>query len=228
MKKYIIVVILFIIIFSCNSNKENMIVKGKINNFQKGKVYLEKMNDTLLVKVDSVTLDGDNEFVLSDNIESPEVYYISISESNKYLQFFGEKGEISIISNLNTFGYKSIIKGSKNQEIYDEYSKTNSKFRNINLDLIKDKFDAIRLNDTVKLTKTLNKIKSNERRRYLYTINFAVKNANYEIAPYLVLSEIPNANPKLLDTIEKSMTSKVKGSIYGKKFIKFMKDLSNN
>ena len=210
------------LIFSCNSKHGNMIVKGKINNFQKGKVYLEKMQDTLLVKVDSVTLDGDNHFVLSDNIDSPQVYYISISDSDKYLQFFGEKGEISVVSNLKTFGYKPLIKGSKNQEIFDEYTINNKKFNNLYLDLIKEKFDTQRLKDTLKLDEVLKKIKSVERRKYLYTINFAVNHADFEVAPYLVLTEIPKANPKLLDTIEKALSPRVKNSLYGKKFVEFL------
>ena len=223
MKKYLTIVLLSILIFSCNSKHGNMVVKGKINNFQKGKVYLEKMQDTLLVKVDSITLDGDNQFTLSDNIDSPQIYYISISKSDKYLQFFGEKGEISVVSDLKTFGYKPIIKGSKNQELFDAYNVNNRKYNNLYLDLIKEKFDAVKGKDSLKLNKILKQIKSVERRKYLYTINFAVKHADFEIAPYLVLTEIPKANPKFLDTIKKSMTTKVKSSLYGKKFLEFLK-----
>lgn len=52
-----------------------MIVNGKIKEFQKGKVYLEKMIDTVLVKVDSVSLNASNEFSLSDNVDSPQLYF---------------------------------------------------------------------------------------------------------------------------------------------------------
>ncbi len=224
MNKYIIIVVLTFFVFSCNSKHGNMKVHGKITNFQKGKVYLEKMKDTVLVKVDSVLLDGKNTFTLSDDVDSPQVYYISISKSNKYLQFFGEKGEISVISNLKTFGYNSIIKGSKNQKVYDEFKKMNKKFNNKRLDLIKERFDFIVKKDTVSAKKIDAKLKNLERRKYLYTINFATKNAAYEVAPYLVLTEISNANPKLLDTIKKAMTPKVKKSLYGKKLIAFLEE----
>ena len=226
MKKYFSLVIFSLFLFLCNFKHGNMIVKGKITNFQKGKVYLEKMQDTLLVKVDSVTLDGDNHFILSDAIESPQVYYISISDSNKYLQFFGEKGAISVVSNLKTFGYNPLIKGSKNQELFEKYNVNNKKFNNLYLDLIKGKFDAQKNKDTLALNKILKKMKSVERRKYLYTINFAANHAGFEVAPYLVLTEIPKANPKLLDTIEKSMTTKVKNSLYGKKFVSFLKKVN--
>lgn len=222
MNKYLIIIVVVFLVFSCNSKQGNMSVHGKITNFQKGKVYLEKMKDTILVKVDSVLLDGKNTFTLSDNVESPQIYYLSISNSDKYVPFFGEKGDISIVSNLETFGFKPVIKGSKNQKVYDDFKKMNAKFNNKRLDLIKERFDFIVKKDSASAKKIEAKLKSLERRKYLYTINFATKNANYEVAPYLVLSEIPNANPKLLDTIQKAMSPKVRESLYGKKLIAFL------
>jgi len=222
MNKYLIIIVVVFIVFSCNSKQGNMKIHGKITNFQKGKVYLEKMKDTVLVKVDSVLLDGKNTFTLSDNVDSPQIYYLSISDSDKYVPFFGEKGEISIVSNLETFGFKPVIKGSKNQKVYDDFKKMNAKFNNKRLDLIKERFDFIVKKDSVSAEKVEAKLKSLERRKYLYTINFATKNANYEVSPYLVLSEIPNANPKLLDTIQKAMSPKVRESLYGKKLIAFL------
>lgn len=225
MKQLTILLSLFLIL-SCNSKNGNMIIKGKINNFQKGKVYLERIQDTILVKVDSVTLDGSNSFELTDNVTSPQIYYLSISDSDKYLKFFGEQGEIVIISDLNTFGYRPIIKGSKNQLFLDEYTKMNTKFNNLFLDLIKEKFEAH--SDTAKVREIEKKIANTERRKYLYTINFAANHADYEIAPFLILTETPKVNPKLLDTIEKSLTENVKNSLYGKQFMKLMKNPKTN
>lgn len=199
-----------------------MVVSGKILGFQKGKVFLEKIKDTLLVKVDSITLDGQNKFTLTDNIENPQVYYISISESDKYLKFFGEKGEISIIDDLKSFGFNPIISGSENQLVYDEYLKMKKKFNNSRLDLFKNKIQSKQFNDSIKQNKIEQKLANLERRRYLYTINFVTKHANLEIAPYLVLTEIPNVNITLLDTVYKVMTPKIKQSIYGKKFVELL------
>ncbi len=220
--KYFITIIVISLLISCNSSNKNMTVKVKINNFQKGKVYLKKIKDTLLVSVDSVNIDGTNEFVLSDNVDSPQIYFVAISESDKYIKFFAEKGVINIYSDLKTFGFKPKIKGSKNQKLLDQYSVTNTKFNNLNLDLIKEKFDAAVLKDTAKVNKIVKKIANTQRRKYLYTINFAVNNASFEVSPYLALTEIPNVNPKLLDTIVKSMSNKVSKSLYGKKLVKLL------
>ena len=50
----------------------------------------------------------------------------------------------------------------------------------------------------------------------MYTINFAINNKDSEVAPYLALSEIYDANIKYLDTINNQLTPKVKASKYGK------------
>ena len=59
-------------------------------------------------------------------------------------------------------------------------------------------------------------------RRYLYTINFAARNTNENIAPYLALTQVYDANLSLLDSIAVKMTQKVRNSKYGKEFIDFL------
>ena len=54
---------------------------------------------------------------------------------------------------------------------------------------------------------------------YLYTANFAIVNSDYEVAPYLAFTRISDANIILLDSIAKTLSTKVKKSNYGKKFI---------
>ncbi len=225
--RHILLLISILLIASCTSKTGNMQINGKIKGLHKGTVYLEKIVDTLLVKVDSVVLEGNNTFVLSDNIDSPQIYFLSIAGTNKILQFFGEKGEISIKADLNTYGFKPIITGSKNQEYMDVYRATNTKFNNLKLDLIAKKFDAAKFKDSNQVAIIEKKINNILKRKYLYTANFAVNHADYEIAPYLALSKIYDANPKILDTIIKSMSPKIAKSLYGKKLIEYVNKNKN-
>jgi N-acetylglutamate synthase-like GNAT family acetyltransferase len=59
-------------------------------------------------------------------------------------------------------------------------------------------------------------------RRYLYTINFAANNTDQNIAPYLALTRVFDANLSLLDSIAVKMTPQVKESKYGMEFINFL------
>jgi hypothetical protein len=54
------------------------------------------------------------------------------------------------------------------------------------------------------------------KRKYTYTINFALNNGNSEVAPYLAVYEIPNTTVRYLDTIYQTLTPPIKDSKYGK------------
>ena len=62
------------------------------------------------------------------------------------------------------------------------------------------------------------------RRRYLYTINFAAQNTDQNIAPYLALTEVYDANLSLLDTIAFKMTPEVRNSKYGIEFVNYLEE----
>ena len=92
-----------------------------------------------------------------------------------------------------------------------------SQFNNQNLELIEANFIAQKTQDSI-LVDSLNR--QSERlikRKYSYTIQFALNNKDSEIAPYLALYEIPAANPIYIDSIYNGLTNTVKNSIYGKK-----------
>jgi len=55
-------------------------------------------------------------------------------------------------------------------------------------------------------------------------VNFALNNKDYEVAPYLAVSEIFDANIKYLDTIQKSLSPEVRDSKYGKSLTDFIKE----
>lgn len=228
MKKIIAVLAFSIIAFACSSKKEgNMVVRGQIKGVKKGTLYLQKMNDTILVSVDSVALLGDDKFMLTDNVESSIMYYLTFdgNTNKKRLMFFGDKGEITINDNIEEFGFKPEIKGSKNQEVMDNFRDIDTRFKDQNLDFIKKDFEARQAKDE-DLVKQLDlDYKKMVRRRFLFSTNFAIANADSEAAPYIALSELYDANIMLLDTINNSLSDRVKNSDYGKRLQKFINNI---
>ncbi|TMM28994.1 DUF4369 domain-containing protein [Polaribacter aestuariivivens] len=228
MKNIITFFILSFLIFACSSKKEgNMVVQGNIKGLKKGTLYLQKMQDTVLVSVDSVKVFGDGNFKLTDNVDSPVMYYLTFdgNTTNKSILFFGNEGTITINDNIELFGFNPEITGSKNQLVFNDYLKINSKFQNQSLEFIKKEFDAKKANDTDLLEQLEKDYQSLIRRRFLFTTNFAITNANSEAAPYIALTDLYNANIKLLDTINNSLSEDVKNSIYGKRLDKYIKDI---
>jgi len=227
MKKIIGFILIVTLLISCNKSKNgNMVVKGTIDGLKKGTVYLQKIKDTVLVSVDSVQLNGELTFLLQDDVESPEIYFLTLDKQvGERISFFGEKGEILITSKLSKFSTSAKIKGSVNQGLLDEHNTMAQQFNGKKLDMVVEKFEAQKIKDTALLSKIAKDEKSLIRRKYLYTTNFAVLNAAHEVAPYLALTELYNANIKLLDTINNSLSQKVKTSKYGLELDKFIKDI---
>ena len=228
MKKLIPFVLIIALAFSCGkSAKGNMIVKGEISGLKKGTLYLQKLIDTTLITVDSIQLFGKNSFELSDNVSSPEVYYLTYNggpESKKIL-FFGEAGAISINDNIEEFGFKPVISGSKSQEILNKFNETNQKFKLQRLDFIKKDIEARAINNDLAVDSLEKAYKNFVRKRFLYTTNFAIANKDSEVAPYIAISELFDANLYLLDTVNNSLTDKVKSSTYGKHLQRYIDDI---
>ena len=227
MKKIIGFLAIVVLLISCNKNERgNMVVKVTVDGLKKGTLYLQKVKDSALVSVDSVLLEGKTDILLSDDVESPEIYFLALDKiAGERISFFGEKGEIIVNAKLEKFATSAKITGSVNQDLLAEHKAMAQKFNGKKLDLVVEKFEAQKIKDTALVSKINKEEKSLIRRKYYYTTNFAVLNAEHEVAPYLALTELYNANIKLLDTINNSLSKEVKASKYGKELEKFIKEI---
>jgi len=229
MRKLAIVGIMLLSLLACNSKKPgSMQVQVEVQGLKKGTVYLQKVVDTLMVTVDSVVINGTDTFTLSDDVTSPEMYYITLANSDKKILFFGEKGKIKITTKLDKFDVDAKVKGSKNQVLLNKYNKMIKRFNGQQLDLIEANFKAQQAKNQKSLDSIDKVSKSLIRRRYLYATNFAVNHPKSEVSPYIALSDLYNANITLLDTINNSLSKKVKASKYGKSLQKFIDDIKKD
>ncbi len=229
MKKIAIWLVAVVLVASCSRESDNtMYVKGTIKGLKKGTLYLQKQMDSLIISVDSVFVEGTDTFVLRDEIESPEMYYLALGGGDKKIAFFGEKDTVSITSNLEKFALKAKISGSENQALLDKYYEMVGKFNDQNLDLIKEEFEARKKGSQDSIAEVEKKKKNWIRRKYLYTTNFAINNGSYEVSPYIALTELTDANVTLLDTINSSLTEEVKASKYGKQLERFITSIKEN
>lgn len=229
MKNSIIAFASLLLLAACNKKESNanLHITGNIKGLKEGTLYIQKFADSALVAIDSIKIDGNSAFESNIDLKSPEMLYLYLDRGvtnslDNNIMFFAEPGNINIETNLDSFITSAKITGSKNHELYEEYKKINSRFTDENLTLIEKKFKALKFNNA-KAVDSLNVLQDNNtKRKYLYATNFAVNNKDYEIAPYIALSEIYDINIKYLDTIQKSMTPKVANSFYGKKLTKYV------
>jgi succinate dehydrogenase flavin-adding protein (antitoxin of CptAB toxin-antitoxin module) len=219
------------ILISCGNKQHDLTVKGHIEGLKKGTIYLKKLNDSALVNVDSLIINGNSDFELHSDLESPEVFYLYLDKNSSEedrITFFADKGITEINTSLKNFVFDAEIIGSEQQKSLEEYQFIISRLNNSNLDLIKEDFEAQREGDSAKLDTIQKQYDNFLKRRYLYTVNFALNNKDSEVAPYVTLTEIYNANISLLDTINNSLTPKVKDSKYGKELQRFINNIKAN
>ncbi len=221
LNKVISLVILVIMVVSCNKDKEtNFILKGNIKGLKKGVVYLQKDGDLTIIDLDSMVINGQSEFTLQTNIEEPILLYLKLFKNDgeeHYIPFFADKGVTEINTTLQNFSFDAEINGSKQQDLLNDYTEVMSKYNDKNLDIIEASFLAKKDNDSIALD-SLNKLSETLlKRKYSYTIQFALNNKDNMIAPYLALYEIPSANPVYIDSVYNGLTENIKQSFYGKK-----------
>lgn len=215
--KYFIV--LFFFIFSCTKtdNENYFSLSLEIEDLKKGIIYLEKINDSSLVVIDSVLYNGNNSIEFQGKINEPEIMVISLIFENqpepKRFPFFMEKSNIILKTRLKDFGYKIDSKGSKNDSIYRQYLEINKKFNNEKLDLISKSLGFQKSNNKDSISFYDSKLVSVNKRQFLHNANFALRYSNYEIAPYIAITDLRESSA-ILDTIYKSLDSGIKNSKY--------------
>ena len=224
--KKIVTILLVTILVACSkteSNKTgNLEISGSVDGLKKGKLYIQKLNDTNLVILDSIIISGKSNFETKIQLDEPQMLYLTLDRGttesiDNSIQFFAEPGKMKIETTLQGFYSNAKITGSENQKVYEKFLKIKSKLNDENLDLLEKELKNKTANNATVSEEIQNKRDKLTIRKYLYTANFALINPKYEVSPYIALSEIPDANIKLLDTINKMLVPKVAKSKYGKR-----------
>lgn len=231
--KYFILTLLLIGVVSCDKKESDLVVIGNIKGLKKGTVYLKRLKDTAFITMDSVSISGNPEFRLESSLPEPEVLYLVLDKNDTdegRVRFFADKGITEINTTLKNFAFDAKIKGSRHQDLLQQFDEMSLKYSNKNLDLIQENFNALRDKDTIKAMETDQKHKNLIRSKYLYAINFALNNKTSHVSPYVALTEVFDANIKYLDTIYTSLPDSIATSMYGKKLKKLIaerKELKN-
>lgn len=207
---------------SCSKDQlsGNTHITGEIKGLKQGTLYIQQVKDSTLVTLDSIVLKGKSTFESSFDLEEPEVLYLGLnrgttSTMDNLILFFAEPGNLKINSELENFSGSAQVEGSKNQELYNKYLKSKSLMTNKQNILIKEALLA-RMGKLSSKADSLDRVvKRTSGRIYLNAVNFALKNNNHEVAPYIALTDVATVNSKYLDTIYGNLSPEVAKSKYG-------------
>ena len=231
--KKIITLLLITILIACNKKENNktgnLELSGIVEGLKKGTLYIQQLNDSNLVILDSIPISGKSNFETTFQLDEPQMLYLTLDRGttesiDNGIPFFAEPGKMKIETTLQGFYANAKITGSENQKIYEKFLKIKSKFNDEKLDLLEQELKNKTSNNQKISEEIQNKQDKVIIKKYLYTANFALINPKYEVSPYIALSEIPDANLKLLDTINKMLVPKVAKSKYGKQLTNWISE----
>jgi hypothetical protein len=231
MKKFIALatIVLFFACSKTDNKTGNVELTGNIEGLKQGKLYIQQLKDTNLVIIDSIIISGKSNFETKFQIDEPQMLYLSLDRGttesiDNSIRFFAEPGKMTIETTLQGFYADAKISGSENHKIYEKYLKIKSTITDEKLDLVEKEMKNNVTKNAAISDEINNKRDKLTIRKYLYTANFALVNPKYEVSPYIALTEIPDANLKLLDTISKTLSPKVAKSKYGKRLNEWIKE----
>ncbi|MAM29424.1 MAG: hypothetical protein CMC13_10425 [Flavobacteriaceae bacterium] len=218
--KFLLLPIFICALFSCAPEHE-MKLTGRVDGLKKGTLILQRIQDTSLVSIDSLKIDGDPNFEFSVSVPSPEVYYLYLRLTNgdlldERIPFFAEEGELNINTTLKSFGNGYTVTGSANQEKLEEYKELMERYADKNLEIVSLRLKAMaEQNDSVYAALTTQEERL-LRSKYLASVNYALTQKEFEIAPYVMANEVEGLSKKYLDTVYNALPQKIKDSKYGK------------
>lgn len=223
MKKIVFFILIFIATVACtDSSSEGFSLSGEIEGVKVGSIYLQRLQDSVLVNVDSAVFDGKSTFKLKTELQGPEILYLHLDvkdgkKFNDRILFFAEDTTMHINSTLVKFDKNAVITGSKNQDIYSEFKKNNDELNKVYTAIIKRDMSLTSETRTQAITDSINNAYDKYlKKKVLYAINYAQLHKNREVAPFILISEASEANPAFLDSVYQKMPKKIQTTIYGK------------
>ena len=220
MKKLIIITLVTMFFISCAEEKKNLTISGDVKGLKKGMLYLQKIEDTLLVNIDSLKVEGKSSFTFSTDIDEPEVLFLYLDKNdgndlNDQIEFFAEQGHITINTTVDHFMVEAKIEGSETHKKLEDYKKMLSGFTERNLNYIKENLEYRQKGDTLKADSIQKLSDKNLLRTYQYTINYALQNKDSYVSPYIILNRAGNITVKYLDSVKNSLIPEIASSKYG-------------
>jgi len=183
MKKLFVTISAIGLLFASCSKTDQYKLTGHIEGFQDGKVYLSKLQDNELVKIDSVDYKN-GAFELKGNVNQPDLYFIELQGQRIPIQFFIENSEITIDANVENLRDVK-INGSSNQDIYKVFVASQKTFQEKQQALIKEYQTANQSKNKVLMDSIRNAFDKVESDKELTSKDFIKNNSTSVVSAYI-------------------------------------------
>jgi peroxiredoxin len=213
MRNVLAIVVLALAVFSCQTPKDEFLIKGTIAGVSTGKVYLQKIDKGKPLNIDSVDV-KDGKFTLKGKMEVPDFRILRYNESDYFAQFFLDNSNITIVANKDSLRATKIT-GSPTNDIYNTYNLEMERLSK-EVTALNEKYrNAQQTGNQEVAEKAKIDYKAMIENNMVYTKNFIKEHSNSVVSAYLTLVRLATQiDPVELDSIASKFPAEISSSEY--------------
>ena len=210
------IIIFLIILTSCSSEKENLIIEGKISGVNNSKIYLSSVEEGKII--DSVNIIN-GKFKLQTYIDSSREMSIILGDKNSEnkFDFISEPTNILFTSSKDKFVFNGKIQNSKLYSDYKNLKNQINRFEEKDLEMLAEQIEISVKGDQNKYDSINDQRLKLNQRKILFIVNYAMNNASNPVSAFISYKYRENINKKYLEKIYENLSEEIKNSFYGDK-----------
>ena len=210
------IIIFLIILTSCSSEKENLIIEGKISGVKNSKIYLSSVDEEEIL--DSVNI-IDGKFTLKTYVDKTKEMSMILGDRNSEdkFDFISEPAHILFTSSKDKFVFNGQIQNSKLYTDYKNLKNQINRFDEKDLEMLAKQIEISVKGDPNKYDSIIDERLKLNQRKILFIVNYAVNNSSNPISAFISYKYRENINEKFLEKIYENLSEEIKNSYYGAK-----------
>ena len=210
------IIIFLIILTSCSSEKENLIIEGKISGVKKSKIYLSSVDEEEIL--DSVNI-IDGKFTLKTYVDKTKEMSMILGDRNSEdkFDFISEPAHILFTSSKDKFVFNGQIQNSKLYTDYKNLKNQINRFDEKDLEMLAEQIEISVIGNPNKYDSINEQRLKLNQRKILFIVNYASNNSSNPISAFISYKYRENINEKYLEKIYENLSEEIKNSYYGAK-----------
>lgn len=210
------IIIFLIILTSCSSEKENLIIEGKISGVKNSKIYLSSVDEEEIL--DSVNI-IDGKFTLKTYVDKTKEMSMILGDRNSEdkFDFISEPAHILFTSSKDKFVFNGQIQNSKLYTDYKNLKNQINRFDEKDLEMLAEQIEISVIGNPNKYDSINEQRLKLNQRKILFIVNYAVNNSSNPISAFISYKYRENINEKFLEKIYENLSEEIKNSYYGAK-----------
>ena len=210
------IIIFLIILTSCTSKKENLIIEGEISGVKKSKIYLSSADGQEIL--DSVNIIN-GKFTLKTSVDSTKEMSMILGnkDSENKFDFISEPAHILFKSSKDKFVFNGKIQNSKLYIDYKNLKNQINRFDEKDLEMLAEQIEiSVKGNPNKYDSINEQRLKLNQR-KILFIVNYAMSNKTSPLSAFISYKYRNSISDDYLKKIFENLSDEIKGSYYGAK-----------